>query len=101
MYRNADTVYDRSRPWETDMERQTDAVLRQADTPAAEIRQLRPPVPQMLFRPTIGYPTYEARQAGITQIIDVDRYYPALDFSGRVSGYQGSLRSGFPALNTF
>lgn len=101
MQTQADTVYNHNRPWQSNEERLTSDSLAYADVPAEQIRAIRPPVPQTLFRQPYGYAEYAQRQLRITDIGLVADMYPQVDYTGRVSGYSGSLRNGFPALNTF
>lgn len=97
MVMSPDTVYDRTKPWQSNEERLAGQALATASVPAQQIRQIRPPVPVELFPPKYGY-----RRAafGIDDVVRVGELYPQArtDFSGRVSGYQGT---SFPALNTW
>lgn len=98
MMHDAETVYDRRRPWESNEERLTSVSLAYASIPADEIRRIRPVVPQTVERPRFGYAPYSDRQTKITDIPMLDQIYAQNDFSGRVSGYSGT---SFPSLGTF
>lgn len=96
---SADGVYDHTKPWQSNEERLvSESLATTAGMPAAVIQQIRPPLPQVqLFPPKYGY----RREAfGIRDVVNVNTIYPGarVDFSGRVSGYQGT---SFPALNAF
>ncbi len=97
----ADTRYDHTRPWQSAEENLISAGLAASQAPADTVRAIRPPVPQLLFRPRQGYAGYADRQLRITDLATLVERFPQQDYSGRVSGYQGSSRNGFPALNTF
>lgn len=100
MVAKPDTVYNH-RPWESNEERLTTDALNAATQPAAMVRQIRPYLPQTELLPArFGYRPYEDRQTSIEDIMRLDVLYPAgrLDYSGRVSGYQGT---SFPALTVF
>lgn len=99
--RNPDTVYDRTHPWQSNPERLISAQLDAATVPGGMIELLRPTIPQMVFRPIYGYPSYADRQVTIDQVVRQQYIQAPADYSGRTSGYSGSLRNGFPALNTF
>lgn len=97
----ANTVYDTTKPWQSNEERLTGASLAVATLSGDIIRAIRPTVPQIVYRPLYGYPDYSARQIGIRDVGLLDRRFPTIDYTGRTSGYSGSVRNGFPALNTF
>ena len=57
-------------PWETNYQRQADDAFAAATAmSAAQLRALRPPLPQIQYLPPrFGYPDYAARQATIFQV---------------------------------
>lgn len=96
---SADTVYDRTKPWQSNEERLTGQALAAVATlDAAQIQSIRPPIPRIGFLPPrFGY-WQEA--LGIRDIVRLDQIYPGarVDYSGSQSGYQGT---SFPSLNQF
>lgn len=57
-------------------ERRIDEALMTAEMPAALIRAERPPLPQIItFPPRFGYQSYQQRQIGIADIIQVPRIF--------------------------
>lgn len=84
-------------------ERRLDEALQVANLTADEIRAtVRPPLPQVqLFPPRTGYPSYAARQARVTDVIQVDRIYGdvwRINWTGTPGGYSGTSR---PSLGEF
>lgn len=96
---------------EVKAERKIDAALMAAQTPGALLASAtRPPLPQVrLFPPRLGYPSYQQRQIGIADIVDVPRIYHAPErnwtgtpnaftsWSGTESSYSGSSRPSMGA----
>lgn len=99
------TVYDTTKPWTSNEERLTTQALAVATIPGEDIspvpndaiaRNVRPPLPRTeLFPPKFGY---RVDALGIADIVKLDTVFPGarVDFSGSVSGYQGTST---PALN--
>lgn len=71
-------------PWETNYSRQAnDALAAATKMSAAQLRALRPPLPQIEYLPPrFGYPDYAERQWDILQVFDITRLP-----SGRVPGF--------------
>jgi hypothetical protein len=90
-------IYYEIGPNSSNQERLVTAALMTATIPGAIIQaQVRPPLPQIdPFRPRFGYPDYPDRQADITQVLNVDRYYRNRrdDVSGGVQGWQSAARN--------
>lgn len=88
----ADSIYAR-RPWNSLPERIVDDQLEEYTRPASEIALIRPPIPNIgRTPPRFGY---EKHTLGIRDIAFVEEIYPRIDFTGRQSGYSGTLT---PAL---
>lgn len=84
-------------PFASNEERLIQQALTSALMTAEEIQQnVQPPLPQVaVFRPRVGYPTVEERQARIEDIVGLERVtmHPASTwFSGGPAGYTGSPR---------
>lgn len=77
-------------------ERRLDEALQAANLPGDYLRQIPPPLPQVIvFRPRLGLPDKAQRQLHIEDFIDIDRIYsdPRSTFSGGNAGYTGSFRN--------
>jgi hypothetical protein len=96
----ADSVYDKTRPWQSNEERLTRVALRAAafgvnDTDA--IRAIRPPIPRMGYMPPrFGYGPRLA--LSVRDVVNADDVFAGsrVDYSQSQSGY-GSTST--PALN--
>jgi hypothetical protein len=92
---NADSVYDRSRPWASLPERILTDALGVADIPGdvLALQSAPPPVVRPLFPPKYGYRT---TALGIQDVLQVDKTYPSPSanfYTGTQGGYSGSPRS--------
>lgn len=90
----ADSVYDRTRPWASLPERILTDALGVADIPGDVIalQSAPPPVVRPLFPPRFGYPT---EALGIQDVLQIDQRYPSPStnfYSGTQGGYSGSSR---------
>jgi hypothetical protein len=65
-------------PWETNYQRQADdAFAAAASMSTAQLRSLRPPLPQITFLPPrFGYMPYPDRQPTVLQVFGIDRIQP-------------------------
>jgi hypothetical protein len=91
---NADSVYDRTRPWASLPERIVTDALSVATIPGdvLALQSPPPPVVRPLFPPKYGYRT---TALGIEDVISVDRQFPAPStnfYTGTQGGYSGSSR---------
>jgi len=85
---NQDSIYAR-RPWNSLPETIVDEALAYYTRPANQIALTRPPIPNIGRTPArFGY---DNRQIGIRDIATLDDRYPRVDFTGRVSGYSGTM----------
>ena len=95
---DADSVYDKSRPWETNEQRITGmALASNALMSSEEIRAIRPPIPRIaMLPPRFGY---SQRVFGIQDVVRLNELYPGarVDYSGTQSGL---MSSGIPAIGT-
>jgi hypothetical protein len=92
---NADSVYDRSHPWQSLQEGIVTDALGVADIPGdvLALQSPPPPVVRPLFPPKYGYRT---AALGIEDVIQIDRQYPTPStnfYTGTEGGYSGSPRS--------
>jgi hypothetical protein len=88
----ADSIYDRTRPWASLPERILTDALGVADIPGdvLSLQQPPPPVVRPLFPPKYGYRTTEL---GIQDVLQVNSQYPApTNGVGSIGGYSGSSR---------
>jgi hypothetical protein len=86
---NAESVYDRTKPWDSLQERIVTDALSTADTPGV-VLALQTPPPQVmrpLFPPRFGYPT---DALGILDVLQVDRQFP----TPANNSYTGSNSNG-------
>ena len=95
---DADSVYDKSRPWETNEQRITGmALASNALMSSEQIRAIRPPLPrQGMLPPRFGYSQYVF---GIQDVARLSELFPGsrVDYSGTQSGL---MSSGIPAIGT-
>lgn len=95
-------------PWANNYQRQADDAFNRATSMSDdELRQLRPPLPQIPYLPPrFGYPTYEERQWNIMQVFGIDRLpsgglpprpsirpQDRVDYSGSQAAMAGSDRN--------
>lgn len=95
---NADSVYDRSRPWQSLQEQQTSESLSIADVPDAVLQMQSPPAPVVrpLFPPRFGY---NRDAIGIEDVFAIGSRYPSpANAPGALGGYSGTSR---PTLGEF
>lgn len=94
MTTQADGVYDRSRPWQSNEERLAGDALTSAalGTPRDQLANARPWRPRQgpLLPPRFGYGPKTA--IGVADLVDLDTYYPGarVDYSQNQSGYQAT-----------
>ncbi len=89
-------VYDLASPNESNAERLVTEALVDSQAPEDVVRAIRPPLPQIVaFPPRYGWPSYQARQAGIEEVLDIERLYGDAReaISGGPAGYAGSMRN--------
>lgn len=88
-------VYQELGPNWSNQEREVTQALQTALIPGAEVLAETQPPLGILFPPRFGYPPYQARQAHMNQVLEVDRYYRNRrdDVSGGVQGWQSSARN--------
>lgn len=87
-----DSIYAR-RPWNSLPEQIVDNQLAAYTRPAADLSMTAPPIPNIgRVAPRFGY---EKKTIGIRDIAHIQEMYPRVDFSGRQSGYSGTMS---PAL---
>ena len=90
-------VYLMRKPSEQNWERLTSEALEAASIPGVVLQaEVRPPLPQIrLFPPRYGYPSFQKRQATVSQVLDAGRLYSDSrnDTSGGPSGYQAASRN--------
>ena len=89
-----DTIYNVTRPFQSMQEQLVSAQLVENATADAENR--KPPIPNIgLIPPRFGYNQWPP---GISDILVVDDVFPAKfgDFSGTVSGYEGTSYPSLP-----
>jgi len=77
-------VHPWDQPWATLYEKQeAEALDRALALSDAQLRRLRPPLPQIVWLPPrFGYPTYDQRQWGVMQVFGLTRTP-----SGRIPGF--------------
>ena len=96
---NSGDIYAELGPTYSAQELLVTAALRTAMIPGDEIvAEVRPPIATLgyPFPPRYGYLDYPDRQAGIDEVLDVNRSYPPnqrWDLSGGVAGWQGAARN--------
>lgn len=92
-----------SEPFETNYQRQADDAFAAAESmSAAQLRALRPPLPQIIMNPPrFGYPVYAERQWNVLQVFGITRLpsgqipgLPRMHGEDRVdySRYQGNAQ---------
>lgn len=76
-------VWPYEEPWATNYQRQSDEAFAVAESATAEqLRNLKPPLPQIVYAPRrFGYPSYARRQWGVLDVFGIDRLP-----SGRIPG---------------
>lgn len=93
---NSGDIYRELGPNFSNQERLVTAALQTALVPGAEVVANVAPLWFVdTFPPRFGYPSYQDRQAGIDEVLDVDRSYQnrRWDLSGGVAGFQGAARN--------
>jgi hypothetical protein len=96
--RDADTVYDTSKPWQSLQENQVSAALSgQANLSTRRIEDIRPPIKNIgrPAPPRFGYG--DRTQPTIKDVLDIDMHWPIprVDYTGTQAGDQGT---SYPAL---
>lgn len=88
-------IYRELGPNYSNQERLVTQALQTALVPGAEVVASVPPLPLEPFPPRFGYLSYQARQAGIEEVLDINRSYAnrRWDLSGGVAGFQGAARN--------
>jgi hypothetical protein len=91
---NADSVYDRTHPWDSLPERILTDALSVANIPGdvLALQSAPPPVVRPLFPPRFGY---RDTALGIQDVLQVDKVYPSPStnsYTGTQGGYSGSSR---------
>lgn len=68
-----------AQPWANNYQRQSEEAFWVAESATAEqLRQLRPPLPQIVYLPPrFGYPTYAERQPTVLDVFGIDRINPS------------------------
>jgi hypothetical protein len=92
MQADADSVYDRSHPWQSLPERLVTESLAVADIPGdvLALQSAPPPVVRPLFPPKYGYRT---TALGVQDALQVNSLYPApTNGVGSIGGYSGTSR---------
>lgn len=91
MPEQADSVYFRSHPWQSNEERLvSEALGATAGMSMEEIQAIRPPLPRVkLFPKRFGF---KKETIGIEDVLDISKSYPSarVDYSGNKSGQEGS-----------
>lgn len=88
----ADSIYAR-KPWNSLPERIVDERLAENTRPGEDLSLIPPPIPNIgRTPPRFGY---SKRTIGIRDIASIEDIYPRIDYSGRQSGYSGTMT---PAL---
>lgn len=95
MQGDADSVYERTHPWESLPERILTDSLSVATVPGDVIalQSAPPPVVRPLYPPRFGY---RVTALGIQDVLQVDKTYPSPSvnfYTGTQGGYSGSSRS--------
>jgi len=90
MPEQADSVYFRSHPWQSNEERLvSEALGATAGMSVEEIQAIRPPLPRVrLFPKRFGF---KKQTIGIEDVLDINRAYPGarVDYAGNKSGQEG------------
>ena len=95
---NNQTIYNWTRPFQSMAEQLTSAQL--VDNATVNAKNRRPPIPNIgRVPPRFGYRTLPP---GIADVLVVDDVFPAKfgDWSGTVSGYEGTAYPQMPSINT-
>lgn len=95
---NADSVYDRTKPWQSLQERQVGESLTVATIPDAVLALQAPPAPVVrpLFPPRFGY---DREALSIDDVFEIASRFPdPANSPGALGGYSGTSR---PTLGEF